>query len=104
MGKDVAHLKVIVNADTRIEHDLAYLESLRADPRLASPTDEQWEAVLDISALQLGKDTAYSASEAAIGVEELIKAGYSLQEGLRRAAEAALDFERQMREREEADE
>lgn len=44
------------------------------------------------TALQLGADTAFSASEAAAGMEELIKAGLPVADVLDGAAQAALDL------------
>lgn len=43
-------------------------------------------------ALQLGKDTAFSASEAASGIEELVKGGVSIQDVLGGGAKSALDL------------
>jgi TP901 family phage tail tape measure protein len=44
------------------------------------------------TALQLGKDTSFSASEAAAGMEEMVKAGVSLQDVMNGAGRAALDL------------
>lgn len=49
-------------------------------------------ASLTKSALQLGKDTSFSAQEAAVGLEELIKAGVSVGDVLGGAGRAALDL------------
>ena len=43
-------------------------------------------------ALQLGKDTAFSASEAAAGIEELIKGGLTIPDIMNGAAEATLNL------------
>lgn len=47
---------------------------------------------LTAAALQLGKDTSFSASEAATGIEELIKAGVSVADVMGGGARAALDL------------
>lgn len=47
---------------------------------------------LTSAALQLGKDTSFSASEAAKGIEELVKAGVGIQDVLGGGARAALDL------------
>jgi TP901 family phage tail tape measure protein len=44
------------------------------------------------TALQLGKDTSFSASEAAAGMEEIIKAGVPLEAAMGGAARAVLDL------------
>lgn len=44
------------------------------------------------TALQLGKDTSFSASEAAAGMEEMVKAGVSLKDVMGGAGKAALDL------------
>lgn len=44
------------------------------------------------AALQLGKDTSFSATEAAQGLEELVKAGVSVEDILGGGAKAALDL------------
>lgn len=43
-------------------------------------------------ALQLGKDTAFSASEAAAGIEELVKGGLTIPDIMNGAAQATLDL------------
>jgi hypothetical protein len=43
-------------------------------------------------ALQLGKDTSFSASEAAAGMEELVKGGLSIPDIMNGAAQATLDL------------
>jgi TP901 family phage tail tape measure protein len=47
---------------------------------------------LSDKALQLGKDTSFSASEAAAGIEELVKGGVSVADVLNGAAEATLNL------------
>lgn len=44
------------------------------------------------TALQLGKDTAFSATEAAAGMEELVKAGLPLEQVMQGGARAVLDL------------
>lgn len=47
---------------------------------------------LSNAALQLGKDTSFSASQAAAGMEEMVKAGISITDVLGGGARAALDL------------
>jgi TP901 family phage tail tape measure protein len=47
---------------------------------------------LRATALQLGKDTSFSASEAAAGMEEMVKAGLSIADVMNGGARAALDL------------
>lgn len=47
---------------------------------------------LTATALQLGKDTSFSAKEAAQGIEELVKAGVSVEDAIGGGARAALDL------------
>jgi phage-related protein len=47
---------------------------------------------ISAKALQLGKDTSFSASEAAAGIEELIKGGLSIPDVLNGAADATLNL------------
>jgi TP901 family phage tail tape measure protein len=47
---------------------------------------------LSTAALQLGKDTSFSASQAAAGMEEMVKAGISITDVLGGGARAALDL------------
>jgi len=49
-------------------------------------------ASLSQYALQLGKDTSFSAQEAAVGIEELVKAGVSIGDVMGGAARASLDL------------
>jgi TP901 family phage tail tape measure protein len=49
------------------------------------------KAMSDV-ALQLGKDTAFSATQAAAGMEEMVKAGVSLTDVMGGGAKAALDL------------
>jgi TP901 family phage tail tape measure protein len=54
-------------------------------------TGAQFKALSDL-ALKLGADTSFSASEAAKGMEEMVKAGVSLEDVMAGAAAATLDL------------
>lgn len=56
---------------------------------VSGATTQQMEA-LRAKALQLGKDTAFSASESAEAMEELVKAGLSVEQVLNGAADATV--------------
>lgn len=56
---------------------------------VANASEEQFES-LRKKALQLGADTVYSASESASAIEELVKAGISVEDVLNGAADAAV--------------
>ena len=56
---------------------------------VSSATEKQMDS-LRKKALQLGADTAFSASDAALAMEELVKAGLSVDEVLNGAADAAV--------------
>lgn len=58
---------------------------------VAGASQSEMEA-LTKAALQLGKDTSFSATEAAQGLEELVKAGVSVENILGGGAKAALDL------------
>jgi hypothetical protein len=58
---------------------------------VAGASDSEMQA-LTKSALQLGKDTSFSAAEAAKGMEELIKAGVSVESVIGGAGRAVLDL------------
>lgn len=64
---------------------------LSAIAAVSGATAEQMGRINAV-ALQLGKDTSFSAREAAAGMEEIIKAGVSLEDTLNGAARAALDL------------
>lgn len=64
----------------------AAMSSIKA---VSGAVDEQMVALQE-TALQLGKDTSFSAREAAAGIEELIKAGVSVQDVIGGGAAAAL--------------
>lgn len=58
---------------------------------VSGATADEMDA-LTATALQLGKDTSFSAKEAAAGMEELVKAGVSVEDTIGGAARAALDL------------
>jgi TP901 family phage tail tape measure protein len=58
---------------------------------VSGATSDQLKQISDL-ALQLGKDTSFSASEAATGIEELTKAGVSMADIMGGAAKASLDL------------
>ena len=58
---------------------------------LTGSTEDQIKVVEELS-MKLGSDTAFSALEAAQGIEELLKAGVSLEDIMGGAAKGALDL------------
>jgi TP901 family phage tail tape measure protein len=66
----------------------AALSSIKA---VSGATGEEIKA-LDALAMKLGKDTVFSAKEAANGIEELLKGGVSIEDVLNGAADAALNL------------
>ncbi len=58
---------------------------------VAGATGQELQA-LSALALQLGKDTSFSATEAAQGIEELVKAGVSVKDIMGGGAKGALDL------------
>jgi len=58
---------------------------------VAGASTEQMQQLRGL-ALQLGKDTAFSASQAAAGIEELVKGGVTIQNVFSGAAKATLDL------------
>jgi hypothetical protein len=58
---------------------------------VAGATSEQMKQI-SATALQLGKDTSFSASQAAAGMEELLKAGLPIADVLNGGAEAMLNL------------
>lgn len=80
----------IVGAFALAVNSAANFESrLSAIQAVSGATDKSMEAVRQ-KALQLGKDTKFSASEAALAIEELTKAGIPLPDVLNGAADAAV--------------
>jgi TP901 family phage tail tape measure protein len=66
-------------------------KQLSAISAVSGATSEQLDGIRT-TALQLGKDTSFSASEAAAGMEEMVKAGVSLDDVMSGAGRAALDL------------
>lgn len=58
---------------------------------VANASESQMDA-LRAKALQIGKDTAFSATEGALALEELIKAGVSVEDALGGAADGAVSL------------
>lgn len=66
-------------------------QRLSAIEAVSGATESQMDAV-SAKALQLGKDTAFSATESASAMEELIKAGLTVDEVLNGAADATVNL------------
>src|SRR5262245_40165989 len=66
-------------------------KQMSAISAVSGATAEEMQ-LLTQTALQLGKDTSFSASEAAQGIEEMVKAGVSVQDVMGGGARAALDL------------
>jgi TP901 family phage tail tape measure protein len=81
----VGGFAVAVGAAGRFERGLSAVRAV------ANATEAQMEAVR-AKALQLGADTAFSASQAAGAMEELVKAGLSVEQVLSGAADAAVSL------------
>jgi TP901 family phage tail tape measure protein len=69
----------------------SFEKQISAIGAVSGATTEQLKQFHDL-ALQLGKDTSFSASEAANGIEELVKAGVSLKDVMGGAAAASLNL------------
>ncbi len=67
-------------------------EQAMSDVKAVSGATAEEFAKLDALALQLGKDTVFSAKEAAQGMSELVKGGVATEDILNGAAEAALNL------------
>lgn len=78
-----AGLGVAVNAATNFEQRMSAVEAV------SGATASEMDALSD-KALQLGKDTAFSATESAQAIEELVKAGLSVEDVLNGAADATV--------------
>lgn len=59
---------------------------------LSHATREQLQEI-GRTALQLGKDTAFSASAAAAGIEEIIRDGAGLRDAMQDAVRAAINLD-----------
>lgn len=66
-------------------------ERLSAVKAVSGATEEQMDAISE-AALQIGANTAFSATEAASAFEELVKAGISVDDALNGAAQATADL------------
>lgn len=66
-------------------------QRLSAVKAVSGATAEEMELLSD-KALQLGADTAFSASESASAIEELVKAGLSVEDVLNGAADATVNL------------
>lgn len=84
LGQEVVNLtkKVVENAGS-FE---AQINSIKAVSGLSNEATKEIENL----ALKLGSETKYSALEAAVGIEELVKAGVSMEEILSGGAKSAL--------------
>ena len=78
-------LALAVNSAASFEQRLSAIEAV------SGATGDQMDAISD-KALQLGKDTAFSATESASAMEELIKAGLSVDDVLNGAADATVNL------------
>lgn len=65
--------------------------TMSAVKAVSGATAEQMDSLSGL-ALQLGKDTSFSASEAGKGIEELVKGGLSIPDIMNGAAKATLDL------------
>lgn len=76
-----------ITAATDFEHQMNGIKAVM------SPTEVQvYGAAIEDLAIKLGRDTVFSASQAAAGIEEMIKAGVPLPAILSGAAASALDL------------
>lgn len=80
-----AFLGIGLNVAKNFEKQMSSIKAL------TGATDEQMKATHDL-ALQLGSETAFTALEAAQGIEELLKAGVSMSDIMGGAAKGALDL------------
>lgn len=74
-----------INAAANFEQRLSAIQAI------SGATVEEMEQISK-TALRIGKDTAYSATESASAMEELIKAGLSVQDVLNGAADATVNL------------
>jgi len=68
-----------------------FSKEMSAVGAVSGATQDQMKQLSDL-ALQLGKDTSFSASEAAKGLEELVQGGVSIPDIMNGAAEATLNL------------
>lgn len=78
-------LALAVNSAADFEKQLSNVAAV------SGATEEEMEGVR-AKALQLGKDTQFSASESAQAIEELVKAGLSVQDVMNGAADATVNL------------
>lgn len=78
-------LAVAVNSAANFEQRLSAIEAV------SGATSKQMDQLSD-KALQLGKDTQFSATESASAMEELVKAGLSVEDVLNGAADATVNL------------
>lgn len=84
-----AGVSIVAAFALAVKSAASFESRLSAIQAVSGATDKAMEAVR-AKALQLGKDTKFSASEAAIAIEELTKAGIPLPDVLNGAADAAV--------------
>lgn len=82
-GAIAAGFAVAVKTASDFEFQLSAIQAV------SGATSEEMGKISD-AALRIGKDTAYSAPEAALAMEELVKAGISVDDVLNGAADAAV--------------
>lgn len=76
-------LALAVRSAANFEKGLSNIEAV------SGATESQMEAIRN-KALQLGKDTQFSASESAMAIEELVKAGLSVEDVMAGAADSTV--------------
>lgn len=81
----VAGFGVAINAAANFEQGLSNIEAV------SGATEKQMEAIRK-KALRLGADTQFSAGEAASAMEELVKAGLSVEDVVNGAADATVNL------------
>lgn len=81
----VAAFGIAVKAASSFETGLSGIQAV------SGATTEQMDKIRE-AALRIGKDTSFSASEAALAFEELIKAGVSVEDALQGGADAAVSL------------
>lgn len=76
---------------TSVEAAAGFEKTMSAVKAVSGATAEEMSSLSDL-ALQLGKDTSFSASEAGKGIEELVKGGLSIPDIMNGAAKSMLDL------------
>jgi TP901 family phage tail tape measure protein len=84
-GLIAAGLGVAVNSAANFEQRMSAIQAV------SGATGDEFEGLRN-KALQLGKDTQFSATDAASAIEELVKAGLSVPDVLNGAADAAVNL------------